>query len=69
MKVDLVCNSYKGFDVSTDFVFKQITYNYMWSNMNADGNAQQKPSSKCFWLLDSTNTTARTDQDNFRNQL
>jgi hypothetical protein len=41
MKEDLVCNSLKGFDVSTDFVFKQgnYTYNYMWSNMNADGNA------------------------------
>jgi hypothetical protein len=36
--------TYKGFDLSTDFVFKQgnYTYNYMWSNMNADGNAQQE---------------------------
>jgi hypothetical protein len=45
MKVVLVCNlRYKGFDLSTDFVFKQgnYTYNYMWSNMNADGNAQQE---------------------------
>ena len=33
--------SHKGFELSTDFVFKQgnYTYNYMWQNMNADGAA------------------------------
>jgi hypothetical protein len=41
----LVCNlRYKGFDLSTDFVFKQgnYTYNYMWSNMNADAQQEIK---------------------------
>jgi hypothetical protein len=35
--------TYVGFDLS-DFVFKKeiIHDNYMWSNMNADGNAQQE---------------------------
>ena len=33
--------SHKGFDLSTDFVFKEgnYVYNYMWFNMNADGAA------------------------------
>ena len=33
--------SHKGFDISTDFVFKEgnYVYNYMWQNMNADGAA------------------------------
>jgi TonB-linked SusC/RagA family outer membrane protein len=33
--------THKGFDLSTDFVFKQgnYTYNYMWQNMTADGSA------------------------------
>ena len=33
--------SHRGFDISTDFVFKEgnYIYNYMWQNMNADGAA------------------------------
>ncbi len=36
--------SHKGFDLSTDFVFKQgnYTYNYMWQNMNSDGSAPKR---------------------------
>jgi hypothetical protein len=62
MKVVLVCNlRTKGFDLSTDFVFKQgnYTYNYMWSNMNADGNAptrNQAVNALDYWTA--TNTTA-----------
>jgi TonB-linked SusC/RagA family outer membrane protein len=53
--------TYKGFDMSTDFVFKQgnYTYNYMWSNMNADGNAptrNQAVNALDYWTP--TNTTA-----------
>jgi TonB-linked SusC/RagA family outer membrane protein len=53
--------AYKGFDVSTDFVFKQgnHVYNYMWQNMNADGSApnrNQAVNAFDFWTA--TNTTA-----------
>lgn len=53
--------SYKGFDLSTDFVFKEgnYVYNYMWQNMNADGaspNRNQAVNAADFWTL--TNTTA-----------
>ena len=53
--------AYKGFDLSTDFVFKQgnYTYNYMWQNMTADGSApfrNQAVNAFDFWTA--TNTTA-----------
>lgn len=53
--------AYKGFDISTDFVFKQgnYTYNYMWQNMTADGaapNRNQAVAAFDFWTA--TNTTA-----------
>jgi TonB-linked SusC/RagA family outer membrane protein len=53
--------AYKGFDISTDFVFKEgnYTYNYMWQNMNADGAAptrNQAVNAFDFWTA--TNTTA-----------
>ncbi|TDE54286.1 SusC/RagA family TonB-linked outer membrane protein [Flavobacterium sp. GT3P67] len=53
--------AYKGFDLSTDFVFKQgnYTYNYMWSNMNADGNAPTRNQAvNAFDYWTSSNTTA-----------
>jgi hypothetical protein len=51
--------TYKGFDLSTDFVFKQgnYTYNYMWF-MNADGNAQQEIAVNALDYWTATNTTA-----------
>ncbi|WP_426064058.1 SusC/RagA family TonB-linked outer membrane protein [Flavobacterium sp. DSP2-3-1] len=53
--------AYKGFDISTDFVFKQgnYTYNYMWQNMVADGaapNRNQAVAAFDYWTA--TNTTA-----------
>jgi TonB-linked SusC/RagA family outer membrane protein len=53
--------AYKGFDLSTDFVFKQgnYIYNYMWQNMNADGsspNRNQAVDALDYWTP--TNTTA-----------
>jgi TonB-linked SusC/RagA family outer membrane protein len=53
--------AYKGFDVSTDFVFKEgnYTYNYMWQNMNADGNAPARNQAvNAFDYWTATNTTA-----------
>ena len=53
--------AYKGFDISTDFVFKQgnYTYNYMWSNMNADGNAPTRNQAvNAFDYWTTSNTTA-----------
>jgi hypothetical protein len=62
--------AYKRFDVSTDFVFKQgnYTYNYMWSNMNADGNAPTRNQAvNAFDYWTPTNTTAtRPAQDSFQ---
>lgn len=53
--------AYKGFDISTDFVFKEgnYTYNYMWQNMTADGaapNRNQAVAAFDYWTP--TNTTA-----------
>lgn len=53
--------AYKGFDISTDFVFKQgnYTYNYMWQNMVADGNAPNRNQAvAAFDYWTATNTTA-----------
>lgn len=54
--------SHKGFDISTDFVFKQGNYifNYMWYNMNADGASptrNQAVDAFDYWTL--TNTDAK----------
>jgi TonB-linked SusC/RagA family outer membrane protein len=54
--------SHKGFDISTDFVFKEgnYTYNYMWWNMNADGssvNRNQAVDAFDFWTIDNPNAT------------
>jgi TonB-linked SusC/RagA family outer membrane protein len=53
--------AYKGFDISTDFVFKEgnYTYNSMWQNMNADGNAPSRNQAvNAFDYWTATNTTA-----------
>ena len=52
---------YKGFDLSTDFVFKEgnYIYNNMWQDANADGgagDANQTVGAADFWTL--TNTTS-----------
>ncbi len=54
--------SHKGFDLSTDFVFKQgnYTYNYMWQNMNADGQSPTRNQSVTafdFWTPANTNAS------------
>lgn len=53
--------SHRGFDLSTDFVFKEgnYIYNYMWQNMNADGaspTSNQAVDAFDFWTP--TNTDA-----------
>ncbi len=60
--------TYKGFDLSTDFVFKSgnYTYNYMWQNMVADGaapNRNQAVDAFDFWTptnTDASSTSATT---------
>ena len=54
--------SHKGFDVSTDFVFKDgnYTYNYMWQNMVADGTAPARNQAvDAFDYWTPTNTDAK----------
>ena len=53
--------AYKGFDISTDFVFKQgnYIYNYMWANMTSGGTnvfSNQASIELNYWTP--TNTTA-----------
>jgi TonB-linked SusC/RagA family outer membrane protein len=54
--------TYKGFDVSTDFVFKQgnYIYNYMWANMTSDGTnvTGQNQATAAFDYWTPTNTDA-----------
>jgi TonB-linked SusC/RagA family outer membrane protein len=54
--------SHKGFDLSTDFVFKQgnYTFNYMWQNMTADGAAptrNQAVAAFDYWTPTNTNAS------------
>jgi len=54
--------SHKGFDISTDFVFKEgnYVYNYMWQNMNADGAAptrNQAVDAFDYWTPTNTDAT------------
>jgi TonB-linked SusC/RagA family outer membrane protein len=54
--------SHKGFDISTDFVFKEgnYVYNYMWYNMNADGASptrNQAVDAFDFWTPTNTDAT------------
>lgn len=54
--------SHRGFDISTDFVFKQGNYifNYMWYNMNADGASptrNQAVDAFDYWTLTNTDAT------------
>jgi hypothetical protein len=51
--------TYKGFDLSTDFVLNKETYNPCATNMNADGNVptrNQAVNALDYWTA--TNTTA-----------
>jgi TonB-linked SusC/RagA family outer membrane protein len=54
--------SHKGFDLSTDFVFKQgnYTYNFAWSDVNADGASptrNQAVNAFDFWTPTNTGAT------------
>jgi hypothetical protein len=68
MKEDLVCNS-----LTKDLMFQLIlfstgnyTYNYMWSNMNADGNAPTRNQAvNAFDYWTPTNTTATRPAQDF----